>query len=75
MKSCVFLCFLLNIRSLCVKKELASSPVGLNAKRALLAILTYIICRTMFIFSPNASMIRKNMPTLGSISPFSMRKI
>ena len=35
----------------------------------------YIIGRTMSTFNPNASMMRKNMPTPGSITPFSMREI
>lgn len=35
----------------------------------------YTIGRTMSTFKPSASIMRKNIPTPGSITPFSMREI
>ena len=41
----------------------------------LLFVPCYTIGRTMSTFNPRASMMRKNIPTPGSITPFSMREI
>ena len=53
MKSCVFLCFLLNIRSLCVKKEQASSPVKKGEICRLTRRLEWVI---LFTKGDNASL-------------------
>ena len=50
-------------------QEISPAPL-LNRSR-----VRYIIGRTMSTLSPSASMMRKNIPTPGSISPFSMREM